>query len=309
MKNKVCYWGSVQFYKHLILMAAALIVLAPGIGLLAMFVWNWKLNQDYHAFAEEKMLYIHQLEEELASYYNIESLGKMDTDNRLEERELQYVLEAQNGSNVSDEVMLTIPFFVDLEDWRYCLVNDRNPLPEFYQPQLTETMYGMQVHVGIADDLERMLSDAEREGLKMIVCSAYRDYGKQAELVENSMEKLLQAGYTYIEAHWETRRQIALVGNSEHHTGLAVDIVGETYQSLDEKQADTDEARWLEEHAHEYGFILRYPKNKEEITGIYFESWHFRYVGKEAAAFIKENQLCLEEFLDLAKEQEKTEEH
>lgn len=306
MKSKGRYWRSVRFYKHLILLVALLIILAPVIGFLSVFAWNWKLKQDYYAFVNEKMLYIEQLEEKLASYY-MESLEKTDTDICLEEKESQHVLEVQGGSSLADGVVLEVPFSVDLEDWRYCLVNDRHPLSEFYQPELTETANGKQVHKGIVDDLEQMLRDAEKEGWNLIVCSAYRDYEKQAELVENSMEKLMREGYSYTEAHWETKRQLALVGSSEHHTGLAVDIVGDTYQSLDERQADTPEARWLEEHAHEYGFILRYPKDKEDITSIFFESWHYRYVGEEAASFMKEHQLCLEEFLELAEKQEKEE--
>lgn len=304
MKSKERYWGSVRFYKHLILAVAALVILVPNIGFLTMAVWNWRLKQDYHAYIDEQMAYISQLEEQLASY-NMESSENTDTEIYPEEKESLHVREAQEERNIADRDMPVIPFSVDLEDWKYRLVNDSHPLSEAYQPELVDTVSGKQVHIGIADDLERMIEDAEKEVGKLIVCSAYRDYEKQAELVENSMEKLMLEGYSYAEAHWKTKQQIALVGISEHHTGLAVDLVGEAYQSLDERQADTPAARWLEEHAHEYGFILRYPKEKEEVTGIFYESWHYRYVGEEAAAYIREHQLCLEEFLELAERQEK----
>ena len=303
MKNKERYWGSVRFYKHLILMVATLVILVPNIGFLSMFVWNWKLKQDYYAFINEQMVYISQLEEKL-ELYNTESLSKTDIEIYREEKESLHVQEAQCEKNFAEEDMLTIPFFVDLEDWKYCLINESHPLPESYQPELVETDCGKQVHKGIADALKQMMEDAEKEVGELIICSAYRDYEKQAELVENSMEKLMDEGHNYAEAHWKTKQQVALVGISEHHTGLAVDLVGETYQSLDESQANTPEAMWLNEHAYEYGFILRYPEKKENITGKFFESWHYRYVGKEAAAFIKEHQLCLEEFLELAKYQE-----
>lgn len=296
MKSRERYWGSVRFYKHLILTVAALVILVPNIGFWAMSVWNWRLKQDYRAYIDEQTAYIMQLEEQLASY---------NTETDQKEKESLHVHKAQDEEKIADRDMPVIPFSVDLEDWKYQLINDSHPLPESYEPELVDTDSGRQVHKGIADALERMVEDAEKEVGKLIVCSAYRDYEKQAELVENSMEKLMQEGYSYTEAHWRTRRQIALVGNSEHHTGLAVDLVGEAYQSLDEGQADTPAARWLEEHAHEYGFILRYPRGKEEITGIFFESWHYRYVGEEAAAYIREHQLCLEEFLELAKRQEK----
>lgn len=304
MKSNVHYWGSVRFYKHLILSVTALMILMPSIGFLAMLARNWRLKQDYLAFAREQTAYISQLEKELEAYY-IKDEENTDTDRSLEEKESQRILEAPDGRNTAGEVMLTIPFSVDLDDWKYCLVNDYHPLPESYHPELVETVHGKQVHHGIADALEQMLAVARTEGMELLVCSAYRDYEKQAELVENSIEKLMTEGYSYAEAHWKTKQQLALVGVSEHHTGLAVDIVGDSYQCLDEGQADTPEAGWLAEHAHEYGFILRYPEDKEAVTGILYESWHYRYVGEEAAAFMKEHQLCLEEFLELAENQEK----
>ena len=106
---------------------------------------------------------------------------------------------------------------------------------------------------------------------------------------------------------FKTKEEIALTGASEHHTGLAVDIVGKNHQGLDKSQASTKEAIWLNEHAAEYGFILRFPQDKVEITGISYESWHFRYVGEEASKFMKENNLCLEEFVELAKAQQEQE--
>ena len=117
--------------------------------------------------------------------------------------------------------------------------------------------------------------------------------------MDSSIKRYIRRGMDYTAAFFQTKRQIALTGASEHHTGLAVDIVGVNHQSLDAAQADTDEALWLKAHAAEYGFILRYPKDKEEITGISFESWHFRYVGIDAAQFMQEHNLCLEEFVEL----------
>ena len=215
----------------------------------------------------------------------------------------QLVPDTPGQSTITDADMLSIPFSVDLTDWRYILVNDQHPLAESFQPELVETRNEKLIHKKIRASLELMLDDAKKEGLDIIICSAYRDYEHQARLVAESMEKLMKMGHSYTEAHWQTKLNLALVGTSEHHTGLAVDLVGTDYQTLDEKQADTPEAKWLAEHAYEYGFILRYPEGKENITGIIYESWHFRYVGRTAAAFITENQLCLEEFIELAKKQ------
>ncbi len=86
-------------------------------------------------------------------------------------------------------------------------------------------------------------------------------------------------------------------GYSEHATGLSLDITSEDYQNLDEKQADTAESKWLAENCYKYGFILRYPPEKADITGIIYEPWHYRYVGKEAAKEIKEKGITLEEYL------------
>ena len=118
-----------------------------------------------------------------------------------------------------------------------------------------------------------MLSAGENEGLKFVIQTAYRTYAKQKEFFE--------AGTTS-----------AAPGTSEHNSGLAVDISNASGYF----EGSAEEA-WLLEHAHEYGFILRYPEGKEDITGFDHEPWHFRYVGKEQAALIKESGLCLEEYL------------
>ena len=200
-----------------------------------------------------------------------------------------------------------IPFEVDLEDWGYLLVNELHPLQQGYEPQLAGTRNGQRVDRRIKTDLEKMIDDARKEGMRLMICSSYRDYQKQDVLMDESIEKFVKRGLDYRDAFFKTKEQIALTGASEHHTGLAVDIVGTRHQSLDSAQANTKEAKWLAEHAHEYGFILRYPKDKEEITMISFESWHYRYVGKEAAAFMKDNNLCLEEFVELAQAQSRME--
>lgn len=207
-------------------------------------------------------------------------------------------------AQADEEKLLEIPFEVDLDDWKYILVNELHPLSRDFEPQVVKTYDGQRVDERIKDALETMIDDAKKDGMNLLICSSYRDYKKQDSLMDKSIAKYVGRGMTYTEAFFKTKEQIALTGASEHHTGLAVDIVGKSHQSLDSAQADTKEAKWLNEHAVEYGFILRYPKDKEEQTMIYFESWHYRYVGKEAAAFMKENNLCLEEFVELAQKQE-----
>lgn len=303
MKNNVRYLGSVRFYKHLILTVTALVLLTPTILLCFTLVHHRKVKQDYQLAFDEQVLYINQLEEALADL--TKQKEHTNTDIEPESKESQHVMETPGTRTITDKSMPLIPFSVDLTELKYILVNDGHPLPQSFYPELVETRNEKLVHKEIQPFLEQMLDAAEQEGISIIICSAYRDYEKQAELVQNSIEKLMREGYSYTEAHWQTRRDTAMVGNSEHHTGLAVDLVGVSHQTLDQEHADTPEAIWLREHAHEYGFILRYPKDKEDITGFTYESWHYRYVGESAAAFIKEHQLCLEEFFDLVTSQEK----
>ena len=108
-------------------------------------------------------------------------------------------------------------------------------------------------------------------------------------------------GYSEEEARTETAKNIAIPGTSEHQLGLAVDIVDKNYQILDETQEDTAVQKWLMENSWRYGFILRYPTDKSDITGIVYEPWHYRYVGKEAAEAIYNEGICLEEYLEKQK--------
>ena len=200
--------------------------------------------------------------------------------------------------------MEEVPFEVDLSDWKYVLTNELHMLPKDFEAELEKTYNGQRVDRRMRGELEAMIDAAKKDGHHLMICSSYRDYKKQDQLMDESIAKFVRRGLSYKDAFFKTKEQIALTGASEHHTGLAVDIVGKNHQSLDESQADTKEAKWLAEHAAEYGFILRYPKEKEDITMISFESWHYRYVGKEAAEYMKEKKLCLEEFIELVQIQQ-----
>lgn len=301
MKNDAHYLGSVRFYKHLILFITAFVFLLPIAGLFFLLTQYKELKRSSDNIVNEQQLYVSQLEEKLAFYE--EQRKEKNTDICPEIKETGQMQEIPEEQEIPHEDILLIPFNVDMDDVKYLLVNDSNPLPQSFQPDLIETRNKKLVHKEIKDSLERMIDGAKQEGLEIIISSAYRDYEKQADLVEKSVKTYMNGGHDFKEAFFKTRHYLEMVGRSEHHTGLAVDLVGIDYQALDKGQANTPENKWLNEHAHEYGFILRYPDNKEEITGILHESWHFRYVGEEAAFFMKENQLCLEEFLDLAHRQ------
>ena len=105
-------------------------------------------------------------------------------------------------------------------------------------------------------------------------------------------------GYTPLDAYDETKKSVAVPGTSEHATGLALDITSADYAQLDDAQANTAEAKWFAENCWKYGFILRYPPEKSDVTGIIYEPWHYRYVGKDAAKEITESGMTLEEYLE-----------
>lgn len=177
------------------------------------------------------------------------------------------------------------------------LVNREYALPQGYDPELVTLEDGHQCAKEAYEALCDMLHAGSKEGLALMVCSAYRSSERQAELFEEDLLIFLEQGYTYEQAWKLTAMETMPAGYSEHATGLAFDIVSKEYQLLDEGQAKTAENKWLREHCAEYGFILRYPKDKEDITKISYESWHFRYVGKEAAEEIMQQGICLEEYL------------
>ena len=195
------------------------------------------------------------------------------------------------------------------EEWQMLLVNGDDPLPEGFTVELAPLENGMKADKRICADLTAMLKDCRAAGLKPKICSAYRDAATQTRLHQNKIARLRAAGLSREEAEREAARWVAVPGTSEHQTGLALDLVSERYQILDEKQAETPEQQWLMAHSWEYGFILRYPTDKGDITGIGYEPWHYRYVGKTTATALHENGLCLEEYLETLEavnEQEKS---
>lgn len=183
-------------------------------------------------------------------------------------------------------------------NWQLILANPWNTLPENFTVETKSFHNGHSVDRRIFDDLEMMLEAAKREGLSPIICSSYRTLEKQKSLFENKIGKYLSNGLSDQEAAVEAAKWVAVPGTSEHQTGLAVDIVAKSYQILDKEQENTPEQKWLMENSYKYGFILRYPENKSDLTGINYEPWHYRYVGKEAAKEIYENGICLEEYLN-----------
>jgi len=196
----------------------------------------------------------------------------------------------------------SIPEVAEEADWRLLLVNPWNKLPEGYTVELKSLANGLKVDARIYDDLSAMLGACFDAGLHPVVCSAYRSNATQQRLHNNKIARLMASGYGREAAVQEAGRWVAAPGTSEHQTGMALDIVSYSYQNLTQKQEETAEQKWLMEHCWEYGFILRYPSDKSEVTGIGYEPWHYRYVGRDTAMAIRESGLCLEEYLALPKE-------
>lgn len=170
-------------------------------------------------------------------------------------------------------------------------------MEEGYKPELVELMPDYSVDKRIADAATQMLADAEKEGLYIEVCSAYRSVDRQEQLFNESVQDRLNWGLDYWEAFANTRQSVAEPGTSEHALGLALDLISSEYSELDEGQRETKEAKWLAANCHKYGFILRYPPEKTGITNIIYEPWHYRYVGVEDATKIMGLGITLEEYL------------
>ena len=188
----------------------------------------------------------------------------------------------------------------DPDSWNLLLVNRDNPVAYDFEVELGVTSDGYEFDARAAEALDQLLSAGRSAGKQLVLTSAYRTYDYQTVLFEDKIRRVMnEQGVDYESASEIAGTVVAFPGTSEHQTGLAADIVCEYYNILDEGYADTDEAKWLRENCADYGFILRYDNNKQGITGIIYEPWHFRYVGVEAARYIMENNICLEEFLEL----------
>ena len=182
------------------------------------------------------------------------------------------------------------------DDWRLVLINKQNSIPDDYTFQLGTIKGKMQCDKRILEDLLAMLEAAEEGGVNLTICSPYRDLEYQQMLFNRKIERYMKRGMSYMEAYQLSSQAVTVPGASEHQIGLALDIVCNDYMSLDEGFGDTKAGKWLATNSCRFGFILRYPEGKENITGIEYEPWHFRYVGKAAATVIMEQGISLEEF-------------
>lgn len=178
------------------------------------------------------------------------------------------------------------------------VVNKQRKLPDGYiPPDLTipevpfyfdEDLPKKQLREEAAKMLEEMFASAKKEGIEIVAASGYRSYERQKKIYE---------GYVAEYGEEKANTFSAKPGTSEHQTGLAMDVTSAKMSfQLDQSFRQTEEGEWLANHAHEYGFVIRYPKGKDDITGYTYEPWHLRYVGKDIATEIHSQSSTLEEF-------------
>lgn len=212
--------------------------------------------------------------------------------NELENAMQGYTSSNEASANKYDD--LEFPT-VKISDWQYILINKDNAL-KAYTPNLKK-FYGTPIDKRIINALTELVSAAKEAGYDPYIAAGYVSYASQQQMFNEKASELSKSGaYTYEQAQKITEELVAKPGTSDHQTGLAIDIMDMKYDVLDYSKMNAEFFAWLDENCAKYGFIKRYPSNKKTITG-WDEPWHYRYVGKDAAEFITENGLCLEEFV------------
>ena len=201
--------------------------------------------------------------------------------------------------------------YVGTQDKQYLvLLNKTHPSGEHYAPDdlvrldSTLTLYGKEIELREypAMAATALVQELHARGYTdIVVTSGYRSYARQQSLFNTYIEQERQAhpDWTYEQAKEYVLTYSAAPGTSEHHTGDVIDLISTSYVVLDESFAQNPAYAWLVDNAHHFGFILRYPKDKTDVTGYSYEPWHYRFVGIKAATEIYEQGLTLEEYLGI----------
>lgn len=234
------------------------------------------------------------------SFKHQEGLDNTSNLNELDKKELER--ESEKGKILSDSNEAEdYKFDTDFHDFKLwndtcdkelMVINANNPLPSDYEAE-TKNCRGKEVSVLMADQLENMILDAKKEGILLWISSGFRSVKLQTRLFDRQVEReLSKEAISKEEAEKRAAKVVAKPYTSEHNTGLAVDFNG-----VEDSFYKTKEYKWLTGNAHKYGFIERYQEKWKDKTGVIYEPWHFRYVGKEHAEKIKESGLCLEDYV------------
>ncbi len=193
--------------------------------------------------------------------------------------------------------MKKLILFYEIDDWRLVLVNHENHLPEDFQVELAKFDNTREFDSRAINDLTQMIKDMKKQGYSNIwVQSAYRSPEYQEQLYNDKVDEYMSFGLSKEEAETQTQKWVNKSETSEHNLGLAVD-----FNYVNKEFEKQKEFTWLKENAENYGFILRYREDKEEITKVDYEPWHWRYVGQEHAKEINRLDMCLEEYIEYLK--------
>ena len=188
---------------------------------------------------------------------------------------------------------------VDVNSWELRLIREEKPLGEDFVPEsLTEIENGQKVDSRIAEPLKDLFGAARAAGYSVYFCSGYRDYATQHLIYfDNHVNIYMAQGMTEEEANAKAKLAVNYPGASEHQSGLCADVLESPDQDMEPYIGGSGLMLWLEENCAKYGFVIRYPADKTDVTGVEYEPWHLRYVGTTAAEYIMEHHMCLEEFL------------
>lgn len=207
---------------------------------------------------------------------------------------------AQTSSKTTNS-QIAVEAYVPNGDWRLVIANKQYPLPESYKVNVSYLDGGYRIDSRVKDSYNAMIAAAKKDGIPLRLISGFRTFSGQTSLFNNKVNQYLNQGYSREKATELAAQYVAPPGTSEHLTGLAVDVISpdwyNTHSSLTGDFENTKQFKWLYEHCAEYGFILRYPKDKVSITGYSYEPWHYRYVGVDAAKEIMSKKICLEEYV------------
>ena len=190
---------------------------------------------------------------------------------------------------------------ININEWNYKIIDNIHVLSRSFSPdEVKEIENGQYIDSRIVEPLENMLAGAREAGFEVCVRMGYRTYTSQAVAFNGRASIIYErdSSLTLEEAEMIARQYVFYPGTSEHQYGLSVDIMDSAATTMSAEDVENlPVLLWLKEHCAEYGFILRYPKEKQDITG-WYEPWHFRYVGTEAAEYIMDKGICLEEFIE-----------
>ena len=184
----------------------------------------------------------------------------------------------------------------DEDSWKLIIINDQNHLSRDFKVNLIK-FENIRVDYRITEPLQKMIEAAKEDGVNIDACSGYRSVTEQDTLYNTRYLAYVAEGYSNGASEILSSQYLQTGGSSEHHTGLAVDLLTDGIKEMNESFANTPAYTWLKENAAKYGFIERYPKDKSQVTGILWEPWHYRYVGENNASVIASQNLCLEEYL------------